>query len=83
MMSHDLLMTLGIVVGGGLISWGSMKAGASFATKEISRLQLVVSEHVKADDAAQRANFASQLEFTGRLTKVETLLNEIHRAVVK
>ena len=76
MITHDLILTLAITIGAGLIAWGSMKAGAAFATKELERLNKAVAQHVEADHGWQ-------MEFTQRITKVETLLSEIHRAVVK
>ena len=74
-MSYDIVLTLGTIVGAGLITWGAMKAGATYASKEIERLHRIVALHIQAD-------FDAAIGTEKRMTRVETLLGEIHRAVV-
>lgn len=77
-MSLDPQIIVAIVgaIFGGAVAWGGAQAGAKTTTREVRSLVRRFEAHEKEDHDREVAH-------VGRLSAVETLLGEVHRAVVK
>lgn len=64
------------VVGSGGVMWGVTKA-------TISNLRHSLAKHIESDEKHQTETRVTQLENVQRLVRLETLVTEIHKSVVK
>ena len=75
MMEAGAILTVVLALASGLVAWGATRASVVYSAKEIARLHRIVAIHMESDTV-------TQLEHVQRLARLETLVGEVHAAVV-
>lgn len=67
----------------GGVAWGGARAGASSTQKSVESLKLQIETHITDDTEREVDRLNTAILTERRLSRVETLMTEVHGRVVK